>query len=146
MNARQTRRAVAIAKGRDKILRRWHAALEARGTATKDQATDTYLAGLARSGKAISRGTLYGWESRRVAGGLEGLVDGRRLRYEPADSEEPKVLTFELPGVCVNLQVSDAVIDIRGRRTGFVLSIRRRAVDTTMEAQKAGDTDVSKAD
>ena len=145
MNARQTRKAVAIAKGRYKILQRWHAALEDRGTATKDQATDTFLAGLARSGKAISRVTLYNWETRRVAGGLDGLVDGRRLRYEPADSEEPKVLTFELPGVRVNLQVADAVIDIRGRRTGFVMSLRRRAVDTKMEAQKTGETDVSKA-
>ena len=84
MNARKARQAVAVAKGRDKILRAWHKAMETRGTATKDQATDTFLAGLARSGKAIGRSTLYGWERRRLAAGMEGLVDGRRL---PRESE-----------------------------------------------------------
>lgn len=121
--------------------------MEARGTATKDQATDAFLAGLARSGKAISRATLYGWERRRLAAGMEGLVDGRNLprKPEPWDSVGPKVLTFELPGVCMKMQIADALIDIRERREGLVISIRRRVAEAKMEAQKPGEEGISNA-
>jgi hypothetical protein len=147
MNARRVRQAAAVAKGRDKILQAWHEALKARGTATKDQATGTFLAGLARSGKAISRGTLYGWEQRRLAAGMQGLVDGRRLPREPEpwDANRPKVLTFYLPGVCLKVQIAAALIDIRERLEGLVISIRRLAAEANMEAQKPGEKGSSKA-
>jgi hypothetical protein len=142
VNARK-KRAVAVAKGRDKILREWNAALEARGNATKDQVTDTFLAGLARRGTAISRATLYGWEERRLAGGVEGLVDGRSI---PRGSESCGVngskVTFDLPGVCLKVQIANALIDICERRDGLIISLRRR-VDVPEKMPDA--TGVSKA-
>jgi hypothetical protein len=130
VNARQARRAVSVAKGRERILRRWQEALAARGNATKDQATDKFRAQLASEGKAISRGTLYEWERRQIAGGLEGLVDGRcDPKMEAMAKVKPELLAFNMPGgVRLNMRLaSGSTVDIRQAGSGLYVDIRTRA-------------------
>jgi hypothetical protein len=130
MNARQVRRPLAIARGRERILQQWREAIETRGTATKNHATDLFLAKLARSGKAICRATLYLWETRYVAGGLEGLVDGRS---DPgvggAAARDLKLIELNLPGgVRLNLRLdAGAVVEVRQCRKGLTVDIRTGA-------------------
>jgi hypothetical protein len=127
MNARRARRAVAVAKGREKILQRWHAALAARGAASKDQATDKFRTKLAAEGATVSRGTLYEWEARQIAGGLEGLVDGRcDPKREALAKAKPELLTFNLPGgVRLNMRLaSRSTVDVRQAESGMYVDIR----------------------
>ena len=127
MNTRRARRAISVAKGREKILLQWHEALAEgeRTGAIKNHVTDKFRAKLAAGGKAISRATLYGWETRYLAAGLEGLVDGRSGERRPPTPPTPRLMTFNLPGgVRLKMRLSaGACVEVREGRTGIEIDV-----------------------
>jgi hypothetical protein len=81
-----------------------------------------------------------GGDGRRLAGlaGKVGLVDGRR---EPRKPNGTKLVAFNLDGVRLNMAISDATIDVRQSRCGYVVSVHRTAVDAKPKvAPDAGST------
>ncbi|HZZ41749.1 MAG TPA: hypothetical protein VFE58_02330 [Tepidisphaeraceae bacterium] len=65
---------------RKEIVEGWRAVRVAvsRRRGSIDQATAKYLSRINRqTGKRITRATLYGWDARYRAAGVQGLIDGR---------------------------------------------------------------------
>jgi len=78
---RQADKLAAVATGRGKILGAWLEAIE-QGKArnwTKDQATNAFVRHLAKTGRGISRSSIYSWWENYEAGDIGALVDGRSL-------------------------------------------------------------------
>ena len=78
---RQADKLSAVATGRAKILGAWREAIE-QGKArswTTDQATNAFVLHLAKTGRGISRSSIYDWWDNYQVGGIAALVDGRSL-------------------------------------------------------------------
>jgi hypothetical protein len=78
---RAAERLGAVATGRARILGEWQNAVE-QGKAknwTRDQATNAFVRHLAKTGRGISRSSLYTWWEDYEAGGIAALVDERSL-------------------------------------------------------------------
>ena len=87
---------------------------------------DAARAWLSERGYKVSRHAIWNYRKALVHGELWGIDERKEGRFtERHDLEGTKLLTFNLPGACFNVQVADAVVDIQERRTGFVISIRR---------------------
>jgi len=78
---RKANRLAAVATGRGKILAAWREAVEQGRDRnwTIDQATNAFVRHLAKTGRGISRSTIYVWWECYEAGGIAALVDGRSL-------------------------------------------------------------------
>jgi hypothetical protein len=129
---RKANRLAAVATGRGTILAAWREAIE-QGKArnwTKDEATNAFVRHLAKTGRGISRSTIYTWWENYEAGGIAALVDGRPLE-RLIKGMKPDNLATRAAGIAKALQ--DA-----GVRCRMVITPELRTVEIELSGPPLG--------